>query len=328
MFRPTRGALLTAWICLSGLAARLGAAGSPMAEPMPPRTFAVVGYLPSYHMRAFDPAAAPFLTDLIYFSLLPRPSGELDLRHVKVEDLRQLRALRERHHFRLLIAVGGGDIAKGFAACTADPQTRGRFVHELARYCRANKLDGIDFDWEFPSNRAEEDAFAALLVESKRALQADGMLVTAAVIAGQRLRPDALAALDRLHLMSYDHSGRHSTLEQARADTKRLLAHGTAREKICLGVPFYGRDLKNHRRALTYAELVRRYHPGPAVDEVAGIYFNGIQTIQAKARYAQAAGLGGIMIWELGQDTPNGTSLLRAIHQVLESPVPPGGRHP
>ena len=36
--------------------------------------------------------------------------------------------------------------------------------------------------------------------------------------------------------------------------------------------------------------------------EAGGFYFNGIKTIQQKTRYAKEIGLGGFMIWELGQD--------------------------
>jgi hypothetical protein len=50
-------------------------------------------------------------------------------------------------------------------------------------------------------------------------------------------------------------------------------------------------------------------------DEVAGYFFNGPDTIRRKVRMARAAGLGGVMIWEVGQDfhPADERSLLRAI---------------
>jgi GH18 family chitinase len=117
--------------------------------------------------------------------------------------------------------------------------------------------------------------------------------------------------------MAYDHEGRHSTFENARADVDALVGQGVPRSKICLGVPFYGREIAKPDAAMAYADIVRQYRPGPEVDEAGGIYFNGAGTIQRKARYAMENHLGGLMIWELGQDTNDDTSLLRAIHEIV-----------
>jgi chitinase len=107
----------------------------------------------------------------------------------------------------------------------------------------------------------------------------------------------------------------------------QIAGQGAPRRKICLGVPFYGRDMKQFEQSQTYSEIARRYHPAPDVDEVEGVYFNGIRTIQQKARYARENNLGGLMVWELGQDTTDDTSLLRTIHAVMSNPaiVPAGG---
>jgi len=44
------------------------------------------------------------------------------------------------------------------------------------------------------------------------------------------------------------------------------------------------------------------YAPSPD-DEVENIYFNGVQSVRDKTRYTYENKIGGIMIWELGQDT-------------------------
>ena len=50
-------------------------------------------------------------------------------------------------------------------------------------------------------------------------------------------------------------------------------------------------------------------------DEVAGYYFNGPDTIRKKVQAAKMMGLGGVMIWEVGQDfhPDDERSLLKAI---------------
>jgi GH18 family chitinase len=201
-----------------------------------------------------------------------------------------------------------------------DTKARAKFVMALVGYCTAQHLDGIDFDWEFPDNAAEEDAYSALLTDTKHAFAPHGWLVTIAMGPWQHLPAAAYRVVDRVHLMAYDHEGQHSTLTGAVEDVHKMLDKGVAREKLCLGVPFYGRQINGTRQDFTYAEIVQKYHPAPSVNEVDGIYFNGADTMQQKTRYAVANHLGGVMIWELGQDTADGTSLLQAIHTALTPP--------
>ena len=47
------------------------------------------------------------------------------------------------------------------------------------------------------------------------------------------------------------------------------------------------------------------------------IWYNGIPTTKAKARYVSDEGPGGVMIWSLDYDVPGERSLLSAIHEVL-----------
>lgn len=279
--------------------------------------FHVVGYLPDYRTLSIDDSLGLYVTDLIYFSIEPKPSGELDSERLKPEALTRLREIKRRHGARLFVAVGGSGRSKGFGPMATDKKARDRLVRALTRFCLKNQLDGADFDWEFPENEAEKDAYAALLVEVKRAFKPHGLLVTVALAVSQKLSADAYQAVDRVHLMVYDRRPRHSTFEQATAAVHKFLSYGIPRKKIYLGVPFYGRPVRGGRKAMTYARIVRKYHPGPNLDEVGGIYFNGINTIQRKTRYAMEQGLGGIMIWELGQDAKDDSSLLRAVHRVV-----------
>jgi GH18 family chitinase len=117
--------------------------------------------------------------------------------------------------------------------------------------------------------------------------------------------------------MTYDTKGRHATPAFAESEVRRLIERKIPAAKICLGLPFYGRGVDNGGKTLTYAQIVEKYRPRANVDEVDGIYFNGIQTIQRKTRYAREHKLAGVMIWEIGQDTRGDQSLLQAIHRPL-----------
>ena len=105
---------------------------------------------------------------------------------------------------------------------------------------------------------------------------------------------------------------------------------------------------------MTYEDIVQQYKIKPSTDSVTkhgsggkvSLSFNGVSTIRAKVSYAIELGLGGVMIWEVGQDCrvhavthgdkthevtcPEGaaSSLLTALSAALEekengAPTPP-----
>lgn len=277
--------------------------------------FAVVGYLPDYRVAEIALTVADSVTDIVYFSIEPRATGEIDTDRLTPTALEKLQQIKHGRQVNLLIALGGWGRCDGFAAMATDPLARARFVKNLSELCEAHRFDGVDFDWEYPTNKAEEDAFATLLVETRQALRPKGRLVTAALSSWQNLDLRAFDAVDRIHLMAYEDEGpRHSTFEQAKMHVETIIKRGAPRNKICLGLPFFGRNMADRKIAKSYAQLVAEHHPSAETDEVAGVYFNGRATIERKVRFAAEEKLAGVMIWELGQDTSDDTSLLRAIN--------------
>jgi chitinase len=314
----------------------------PLPTPkssLPAREFAIVGYLPDY--RTLDPAWGQYVTDIVYFSAGLHASGALDTGRLNAQTLAALREMRAAHGTRIFIALGGWERSQNFAIVATDPELRARAVQSITTYCLENALDGVDFDWEFPESAAEKAGYVALLAEVRQAFAPQTasapqtafapqtasapqtafaphhLRVSVALAAWQDLGDDLYAAVDRIHVMAYDHEGRHSTFEQAAEDIQAFIERGAPPEKLLLGVPFYGRSIDNPANALTYAEIVARYQPAPDMDETGGVYFNGIATIQRKTRYAIEQQLGGVIIWELGQDTPGDHALLWAIDRAI-----------
>lgn len=313
---------LSLTLCLGQIAAAGEVPPTANRDPAEPTTstpatepFSVVGYLPYYEAKGFEPSIGKYLTDLIYFSVEPTADGDLKHGDISRDVIERLHKMREQHHTRIEIAVGGWGRAKALPAVAVDPQKRQRFIEALAKYCDDNKFDGVDFDWEFPRGKEETAAFGALLSECKAALAPHRQLLTIAVSPEQRLPDAAIRAVDRVHLMSYDHGGpEHSTLAQAEADVKQVLSRGVSKNKLMLGVPFYGRSPKGSPKVMSYAQIVGRFHPAANVDSEGPYYFNGLDTIRAKTRLANIQQLGGIMIWDVGGDTRDDSSLLQAIH--------------
>jgi len=189
-------------------------------------------------------------------------------------------------------------------------------------------LDGVDYNWEYPGYRfgrgylpeeeieADYKGLSRLIRETKEFFAAQGSpkVVTMAYYPDGRqeqlvkqYKVDRYA--DLLHMMSYDqHGAQHSSTEFGRqcVDQGRAVLPP---EKLTLGLPFYGRHSQTGDWT-TYEDLVQRHDPlAPKVDSVpapapdrATIGFNGVKTIEEKTRYALDRDIGGVMIWEVGQD--------------------------
>lgn len=281
-------------------------------EPAPP---VVVGYLPHYRAETWSPERIGPVTDLILFAIEPRADGSLDVSNITPRLLEKAQAARERNGCRLLVCCGGWGRSDGFSKATADEATRRKLVENLIAFCRKHELDGIDFDWEHPEGAAQRAAYTALIVETARAAAEDERIVTVAVAPWVDIGKEAYRAAARVHLMSYDHAFPQATLEKSRKDVERVIGYGCPREKIALGIPFYGRD--EARRAKTYAQLVDEQTDASS-DRIDGYAFNGPDTVRAKLAFARDAGLAGLMIWELGQDARDKErSLLHAIDEEI-----------
>ena len=287
------------------------ALAAPSAKPPPP--FRVVGYLPEYRVATLDPAALSGVTDCVFFSLEPAPDGGLDTTRLTPAVAARLQALRRHALRRFWVTLGGWDRSAGFVPLAADAGKRRRFAGALTAFCLSHGFAGADFDWEHPADAGQAADYSALLVDTHAAFAPHGLRLSVTVAPWQTLNKTAIDAVDEVHLMSYDHPGRHSTLAQAQADTEAMLAIGVPASKLLLGIPFYGRGIADGNKTLAYADVVVQYHPKPSDDEADSLYFNGPDTVRAKVRYAVEKHLGGVMVWELGQDAPGAASLLKAM---------------
>jgi GH18 family chitinase len=136
---------------------------------------------------------------------------------------------------------------------------------------------------------------------------------------------DIIHAVDFLNLMVYDMGYPHSTYEHARSSLSHWRwIEGLPKEKMILGLPFY-----SHKDWVSYRDVIARYTTSAAqIDHAGGLDYNGQPTIRAKTELAKKEA-GGVMFWELSQDTQDDTSLLMTIWSVAgsltqqPSPAPP-----
>ncbi|WP_028456078.1 glycoside hydrolase family 18 protein [Chitinilyticum litopenaei] len=248
----------------------------------------LLAYVAGY--RTLDVAAIPaeMLTHLCYafaqvvdgeVVFAPQPAGEVDAREAHC---RALPALKSRNPaLKTLISVGGWT-ADGFSDAALTAESRARFADSAVSFMLERGFDGIDMDWEYPSNdmagikaRPEDQQnFTLMLAALRERLDAQSdaegrtgaerYLLTAAVGIGQYyLDGVEIAAvakqLDLVNMMSYDlyngwatQAGHHTALYGSRRDPEGWSAadgielfvkNGVPASKMVLGCAFYGRGL-------------------------------------------------------------------------------------
>ena len=234
---------------------------------------------------------------------------------------------------KVLISIGGGSASETPAsldryARLLGPARRDGFVRKLVEYVVAHGFDGLDVDLE---GRAIIPDYGPFVTALGRALRARGRLMTAALSKGNggpQVSAEALAAFDFVNLMAYDATGpwvpgqpgQHASMAFAKESVDYWLGRGLPRSKAVLGVPFYGYGFGKDALGdeWSYRKILAKYPGAEGVDQVGKtIWYNGVPTIRAKAKYILDERLAGAMVWSLDSDAPGEHSLLRALGDAL-----------
>ena len=288
-------------------------------QKKPTTDFRISGYLPDYRVDTLDSSQAAGLTDLVLFSVEPRKDGSLDTGNWTAQRLAKSHAIASEVQSRLMLTIGGWNRSDGFTAMAENRLLRQRFLQYLLMFCEQSDIQGIVFDWEFPLGRQEETSFEQLLIDARRRFSPLGMPIEIAVNPARYLPQSWVDVVDTIHSMSYNNGPRHATFTQAKADLRFFSKQGFSLRRFLLGLPFYGRSQKNQDLAITYDEIQSRFHPTPPQeDEAGGFFFNGPATLQRKVQLARKPDLGGVMIWEIGQDSRGKNRLLKKVISTVK----------
>jgi GH18 family chitinase len=248
-----------------------------------------------------------------------------------------LRTAKEKG-VKVLVSIGGGS-ASGDKTLKAryqkllDAENRAPFARKLAAYVVRHGFDGLDVDIEGPSITGDYGPFIDVLAAE---LKKQGSLLTAALskgYGGDRVPEKTLKHFDLLHVMAYDGAGywnpdapgQHSSLKFAVENANYWLERGIPRDRLILGLPFYGYGFGAafRKRDYPYKDVVANHPGAEKVDQIGNtIWYNGIPTIEAKTRHVMKENLGGVMIWSLDSDATGELSLLKAIDRVLKEKPP------
>ncbi len=280
---------------------------------------------PADMLRASD---MEMITDIIYFHLTCDANGNLKGGNDPkfLQDLAKIKELRGDNPVKIILGVAHSK--DGFAATAADPAKRRLFAEQLKFYVDKRGFDGVDIDWEYPTDEKQWHDFGLLLGEIRHQFGANGKSISSAVLMYHNI-PNRLVIdqLDFVNIMSYDRAGEHATMPQFIADDKtaRKFMHPA---KIILGLPYYSNDTSKPRdwNVQTPYSKIRRVQPDlKASDNTLTLdgkphYFNGPDLIEKKSQYVHDNNLGGVMIWAYETDVPTSeeSSLRRAMFKHIK----------
>ena len=195
-------------------------------------------------------------------------------------------------------------------------------TENLLKLIERYELDGISFDYEYPSESKSFEVFTDYLKALDEKLP-EGKLLTAAIsewqIGTATFVPENLNVLDSIEVMAYDmfdDRGNHSSFYNSCFKLlQSLQKKGIGLDKINLGLPFYSRPSDADNFWGDYgaaAESMGRWENGTDffgtytdLDGNKGSqynYLNGVGMTYDKTCHAIHCGAGGVMIWHVGTD--------------------------
>lgn len=249
-----------------------------------------------------------------------------------VEDA-QVATLIEKAHengVKVLISIAGASHSEEVRA-QLEADKVDAFVASIDALVDKHGFDGVDVDVEGGSVDSTYEPFVTKLAAVVRP---KGKVVTSAVGAwfANAISDRAMWCFDFINIMSYDYAGSwsepgdHASYANAEKDVEYWTTQrGYSRERAVLGVPFYGRGWGD-KCALKYASfdaIAAAYPDKTTQDWIAQgecqISFNGTTTMRKKG--ALGSEYGGVMIWEVTQDTADAALMTALMDGVTAGPA-------
>lgn len=300
----------------------------------------VVGYVPSYRSITSMPDVKFRMTNVVVYAFYAvNISGTLTAPASPSSTLSAVATKARANNAKIFLGINDG-AAGNFKNMAATATGRNNFIKDVMNTVRANNLDGVDMDWEFPSTSDGTDAtFTLLMKELSDSLHRDARYyLSCAITAGKyaggfrdAIRNEIFPYVDFFNVMAYD-DFTTDPLQQYRHHSDYTLAtvclnywlntRGMPAAKCVLGIPVYGRPsgMTQTGNIVTYNGVLTQ-GGNPQFDSAMvtttatptpfKVYYNGQYTTKRKAKLAKDIA-NGVMFWENGQDAMDNNSLLKA----------------
>ena len=283
-----------------------------------------MGYLPYYRTSSYKTLDYDALTHLCLAFFNPDASSlKITDKFASSQEIKDIVKKAHDNGVKVLASYGGASGKDAYTKILSSSSKRATLVENMIQHALTYGFDGIDIDIEASeSTTSIWNYYSSFISELRTRCDEEGLLLTTAVAEwyGDAISSSTLKKFDIVGVMAYDDGGaNHSSYEMAVDMCKYFVNRGVSKSKIVMGVPFYGYKANTDREGeMTYKEILAKDSSAYNKDTSNGMAYNGIPTIKKKCQYVKDNGYGGIMIWELGQDsTTTKYSLLNAIKEVL-----------
>ena len=198
--------------------------------------------------------------------------------------LKKIVALKSKNpDLKVLLMIGGwGGHADGFSMMARNPDKRTAFCEAVKAHIDHFKLDGVDIDWEYPTQSADGETgcdpsdtqnFNLVLEELRAAIGTSKIISFASSSSAKYVDwATAMKYIDYVNVMTYDMgaapNGHNSPLYRSARFAQRScdesveehLKKGVPLGRQVLGVPFYGKSEKNPSADRKYFEYSVKYY--------------------------------------------------------------------
>ncbi|KAL8299175.1 hypothetical protein RB593_009174 [Gaeumannomyces tritici] len=189
--------------------------------------------------------------------------------------VKQLYLLKKSHrHLKVILSIGGWTWSSNFPSAAATAASRERFANSAVKIMSDWGFDGIDIDWEYPTDQTQAADFVLLLRTVRNTLDVYAQkfapdyhfALSIASPAGpthyKKLNLKSMAdTIDYFNLMAYDYAGSWDTVSahqsnlyssesaatpfSTAAAVEDYLRAGVPASKIVIGMPLYGRAFES-----------------------------------------------------------------------------------
>ncbi len=244
------------------------------------------------------------------------------------ERLRKIVTLKKKQPtLKVLLSIGGWGSGR-FSEMAASENNRQAFAKDCRRIVDEYGLDGIDIDWEYPtqssagiSSSPQDTKNFTLLMHDLRQQLTDKLLTCATVASAEYINfRDCIQYLDFVNVMSYDMGNppyHHSALYPSEithwmTTSDAINAHlraGVPCEKLVMGMPLYGRGKQGYTlepdstKGVTecwHEQSMVPYLVNSQGEMVMG--YENERSIGIKCQYIIDHRLRGGMYWEYGDE--------------------------
>ncbi len=250
--------------------------------------------------------------------------------------LKQMVALKKNNpKLKVLLSIGGWGAGR-FSEMAASDDNRGKFATDCKRVVDEYGLDGIDIDWEYPTQSSanissspdDTKNFTLLMRDIRKKIGKKKLLTCATVASGEYIDfKSCIQYLDLVNVMSYDMGNppqHHSALYPSKISgwmttskaVESHLAKGVPANKLVVGMPFYGRGdqkyhaySKNHNAKVNAQEKWNEESQVPYLADEQGklvFGFENQKSLALKCQYVIDHNLRGGMYWEYADDNAQG----------------------